>query len=163
MLFYNPYYIDFTGQLSVIDVDQYTSLISFDNIIAEEIKQILEEEVIEYQQVQDNIISADATLDELQEVFLQFNLIQTDDVYELNEGVAKRAVVIRKGQRKIIFKCKPGEKKVGRRCVQRKAAELNKMRRTARLAARKAKAKKARAKRLRAMSLRKRKSIVTKK
>ena len=163
MLFYNPYYIDFTGQLSVIDVDEYTSLISFDNIVAEEIKQILQEESIECQQVQDNIISAEATVDELEEVFLQFNLIFTDNVYDLTEGVAKRTIVIRRGQRKVIFKCKPGEKKVGRRCIQRKAAELNRMKRTAKLSARKAKAKKARAKRLRTLSLRKRKSIITKK
>jgi hypothetical protein len=163
MLFYNPYKIDFTGQLSIIDVDQYTSLISFDNIVAEEIKQILEEEFIECQKVQDNIICADANLDELQEVFLQFDLIFTEDVHELNEGVAKRTVVVRRGQRKVIFKCKPGEKKIGRRCTRRNPAELNKMKRTAKIAARKAKTKKASAKRLRSLSLRKRKAIVNKK
>ena len=159
MLFYNPYKIDFTGQLSIIDVDEYTSLVSFDNIVGQEIKEVLEFDEYQFTQVQDNIISVDGTLDELQETFLQYDLIHTDDIHSLNEGMAKRTLVIRKGQRKVIFKCKPGEKKIGRRCIRRNTAELNKMKRSARKAARKAKSKKSRAKRLRAISMKKRKSI----
>lgn len=163
MLFYNPFKIDFTGQLSIVDVDDYTSLVSFDNIVAEEIKQILEQEEYDFQQVQDNIISVEGTLDELEETFLQFNLIQFQEEYDLQEGIAKRTLVVRKGKRKIIFKCNPGEKKVGRRCVRRKSAELNRMKRSAKRAARKAKSKKSRAKRLRKFSLKRRKFLVRKK
>jgi hypothetical protein len=159
MLFYNPFKIDFTGQLSIIDVDEYTSMISFDNIVAEEIKQILEFDAYEYNQVQDNIIVIDGNLEELTETFLEFDLFHTDNIHELSEGVAKRTLVVRKGQRKVIFKCKPGEKKIGRRCVQRKASELNRMKRRAKIAARKARAKKSSASRLRKVSLRKRKQL----
>lgn len=155
--------MDFTGQLSVLDVDEYTSLVSFDNIVAEEVKQILVEEEYDFTQVQDNIISVDATTQELEETFLQYDLIHTDDIFQLNEGVAKRTLVIRRGQRKIIFKCKPGEKKIGRRCVRRKAAELNRMKRSAKRAAIKARSKKASAKRLRKISLRKRQATIHKK
>lgn len=155
--------MDFTGQLSVLDVDEYTSLVSFDNIVAEEVKQILVEEEYDFTQVQDNIISVDATTQELEETFLQYDLIYTDDIFQLNEGVAKRTLVIRRGQRKIIFKCKPGEKKIGRRCVRRKAAELNRMKRSAKRAAIKARSKKASAKRLRKISLRKRQATIHKK
>lgn len=163
MLFYNSFHMDFTGQLSVLDVDEYTSLVSFDNIVAEEVKQILVEEEYDFTQVQDNIISVDATTQELEETFLQYDLIYTDDIFQLNEGVAKRTLVIRRGQRKIIFKCKPGEKKIGRRCVRRKAAELNRMKRSAKRAAIKARSKKASAKRLRKISLRKRQATIHKK
>jgi hypothetical protein len=77
----------------------------------------------------------------------------------LDEGVAKRKVVIRGGKRKVIFRCKPGEKKIQRRCVRRKSSELAKMRRRARRAARKSKSKRGRALRKRRISLRRRKTI----
>jgi len=77
----------------------------------------------------------------------------------LDEGSAQRKIVIRGGQRKIIFRCKPGEKKIGRRCVRRKSSELAKMRRRAKRAARKAKGKRGRALRKRRISLRRRKTI----
>jgi len=160
MLFYNPYKIDFTGQLSITDVDDYTSLISFDNIIAEEVQQILEFDEYDFQQVQEQIISVDATVDELLETFLEFNIIMSEDLHDLQEGIAKKAVVVRKGKRKIIFRCQPGEKKIGRRCARRKAAELNRMKRAAKRGARKAKAKKSRAKRLRKFSLKRRESLI---
>lgn len=160
MLFYNPYYLDITGQMSIQDVDDYTSLLSFDNIIAEEIKQILEEEEYEFTQVQDQMFAIDSPIDELIETFLEYELFNSEDINDLQEGVAKRAIVVRKGKRKVIFKCKPGEKKIGRRCARRKAAELNKMKRSAKRAARKAKSKKSRAKRLRKFSLKRRETLV---
>ena len=77
----------------------------------------------------------------------------------LDEGVAKRKIVIRGGKRKIIFRCKPGEKKINRRCVRRKSGELAKMRRRAKRAARKSKNKRGRALRKRRISLRRRRTL----
>jgi hypothetical protein len=75
----------------------------------------------------------------------------------LNEVAAKRKIVVRKGKKRIIFKCAPGFKKKGARtCVKRPASNLRKMKLTAKRAARKARGKKASARRKRKLSLRKR-------
>lgn len=74
----------------------------------------------------------------------------------LNEGVAKRKQVVRKGKRRVIFKCKPGEKKVRRSCVKRSTSELSKMKRRAKRSARKAKSKRSRANRRRKLSMKRR-------
>jgi hypothetical protein len=60
------------------------------------------------------------------------------------------------GRRKIVFRCPPGQKKIKRRCVRRPAAELARVKRGARKAARKAKGKKSRANRRRKISLKRR-------
>lgn len=86
-------------------------------------------------------------------------LLDSDLEVLLDEGVAQRKIVIRGGKRKIIFRCKPGEKKIGRRCVRRKSSELAKMKRRARRAARKSRNKRGRALRKRRISLRRRKTI----
>lgn len=86
-------------------------------------------------------------------------LLDSDLEVLLDEGVAQRKVVIRGGKRKVIFRCKPGEKKIGRRCVRRKSTELAKMKRRARRAARKSRNKRGRALRKRRISLRRRKTI----
>jgi hypothetical protein len=75
----------------------------------------------------------------------------------LNEIAAKRKIVVRKGKKRIIFKCAPGFKKKGPRvCVKRPASQLRKMKLTAKRTARKSRGKRAQAKRKRKLSLRKR-------
>jgi hypothetical protein len=78
----------------------------------------------------------------------------------LTEGVAQRKIVVRAGKRKIIFRCKPGEKKFGKLCRKRNSRDLLKMKRSARKAARKSRSKRNSAKRKRNMSLRRRKTLV---
>jgi hypothetical protein len=93
-----------------------------------------------------------------------------DMVYEilgvkefLFEGVAKRTVAIRGGKRKILFRCGPGQMKVGRTCRRRPSAQLNKMKRRARVSARKARKKRRLANRKRKISMRRRSVLVRKK
>jgi hypothetical protein len=75
----------------------------------------------------------------------------------LNEVAAKRKIVVRKGRKKILFKCAPGFKKKGpRSCVRRATGQLRKMKLTAKRSARKARSKRSQAKRKRKLSLRKR-------
>ena len=75
----------------------------------------------------------------------------------LNEVAAKRKIVVRKGRKKILFKCAPGFKKKGpRTCVKRATGQLRKMKLTAKRSARKARGKRSQAKRKRKLSLRKR-------
>lgn len=75
----------------------------------------------------------------------------------LNEIAAKRKIVVRKGKKKIIFKCAPGFKKTGpRTCVRRQASQLRKMKLRAKRTARKTRGKRATARRKRKLSMRKR-------
>lgn len=72
---------------------------------------------------------------------------------ELEEASAKRKIVIRKGAKKIIFKCGPGKKKVGKMtCVVRKSSELMKMKRRAIRSAKKSRSKRSQANRKRKRS-----------
>lgn len=77
----------------------------------------------------------------------------------LTEASAIRKVVVRKGRRMIIFKCRPGQKKVKRQCVRRPGAELAKMKRRARMSARKSKGKRSSTNRKRKLSMKRRKGI----
>lgn len=77
----------------------------------------------------------------------------------LTEASAMRKVVVRKGRRMIIFKCRPGQKKVKRQCVRRPGAELAKMKRRARMSARKSKGKRSSSNRKRKISMKRRKGI----
>lgn len=81
-------------------------------------------------------------------------------IADLMEALAKRKVVIRGGKKKVLFRCNPGEKKVGpRQCRKMPSSQLNKLKRKARRAARKAKTKRMRAQRRRKISLRRRRNI----
>ncbi len=113
----------------------------------------LEENYFDFDLLSDSFLIYDS-FDEIAEEFL-FSTLEV----LLDEGVAQRKIVIRNGKRKVIFRCKPGEKKIGRRCARRKSSELAKMRRRARRAARKSKSKRGRALRKRRISLRRRKTI----
>ena len=123
---------------------------------AEELEMVelfLEENHFDFDLLSNNFL----VYDPVEELFEEF-LDSTLDIL-LDEGVAQRKIVIRGGKRKVIFRCKPGEKKIGRRCTRRKSSDLAKMRRRARRAARKSKAKRGRALRKRRLSLRRRKTI----
>ena len=78
---------------------------------------------------------------------------------ELDEAAARRNIVIRKGRKKIIFKCASGKKKVGRSCMVRRVSERIKLSKAHRIGARKAKGKRSRSNRLRKTSNLKRKSM----
>ena len=78
---------------------------------------------------------------------------------ELTEVAARRKIVIRKGRKKIIFKCPPGKKKVGRSCMMRKASQRIKLSKAHRIGARKARSKRSRSNRLRKRSNMKRNSM----
>ena len=78
---------------------------------------------------------------------------------ELDEAAARRKIVIRKGRKKIIFKCASGKKKVGRSCMVRRVSERIKLSKAHRIGARKAKGKRSRSNRLRKRSNLKRKSM----
>ena len=82
-------------------------------------------------------------------------------IRQVIEGIAKRRVVVRRGKRKVLFRCKPGEKKVGRQCRRIPSSQLTKLKRRAKLAARKARNKRVRAQRRRKISLRRRRNIPT--
>jgi len=101
-----------------------------------------------------------------------FYVTPLDDIYEIQcisadpsfllEGPAKRKMVIRGGKRKIIFKCGPGQMKVGRSCRRRPAGLLNKMKRRAKITARKSRKKRRMSARKRKISMRRRAMMVHK-
>lgn len=78
---------------------------------------------------------------------------------DLQEASAQRKVVIRKGMKKIIFKCGAGKKKVGRNCIVRKSSELAKMKRRAKRTALKSKSKRSGAARKRKRSNKRRSTM----
>ena len=102
-----------------------------------------------------------------------FYITPLDDIYEIEyitgdpsflvEGPAKRKMVIRNGKRKVIFKCGPGQMKFGRSCRRRPAGQLNKMKRRAKITARKSRKKRRMTSRKRKISMRKRAMMVHKK
>jgi hypothetical protein len=103
----------------------------------------------------------DFTITPMDEIYEIKSIMTFDDVHqELLEGIAKRATVIRGGKRKIIFKCGPGQMKVGRSCRRRPTTELNKMKRRARITARKTKSSRRMAVRKRKISLKRRAILV---
>jgi hypothetical protein len=78
----------------------------------------------------------------------------------LDEATAKRKIVVRRGKRKLIFKCGPGMMKRGTRtCIRRPGSQLRKMKLSARRSARKSRRKRSVAARKRKISLRKRASL----
>lgn len=101
-----------------------------------------------------------------------FYITPLDDIYEIEyitadpsfllEGPAKRKMVIRGGKRKIIFKCGPGQMKVGKSCRRRPAGLLNKMKRRAKITARKSRKKRRMSARKRKISMRRRAMMVHK-
>ena len=104
-------------------------------------------------------------LDPVEEADITVEMEEDEEIEEeieiesqmLNEVAAKRKIVVRRGKKRIIFKCAPGFKKKGpRTCVKRAAAQLRKMKLSAKRSARKSRGKRSQAKRKRKLSLRKR-------
>jgi len=132
------------------------------NFSHEDVVEYLDGEGIEWEE-KDGIIYI---LDPVEEADITVEVEEeTEDLDEefsvesemLNEVAAKRKIVVRKGKKRIIFKCAPGFKKKGARtCVKRPASQLRKMKLTAKRTARKTRGKRAQAKRKRKLSLRKR-------
>jgi len=132
------------------------------NFSYEDVVDYLEQEGIEWEE-QDGVIYI---LDPVEEAEITVEVEEEeeelDEEFEvesqmLNEVAAKRKIVVRKGKKRIIFKCAPGFKKKGARtCVRRPVSQLRKMKLTAKRTARKSRGKRAQAKRKRKLSLRKR-------
>ena len=131
------------------------------NFSYEDVVDYLEQEGIEWEE-KDGVIYI---LDPVEEAEITVEVEEDEELDEefevesqmLNEVAAKRKIVVRKGKKRIIFKCAPGFKKKGARtCVRRPVSQLRKMKLTAKRTARKSRGKRAQAKRKRKLSLRKR-------
>lgn len=142
-----------TGLLEIIETDDNVIIVS-DNIPMEELTVFLEENDFAYGIIEEGIEVYDP-IDEVLEELEEYEL-DPASASDLMEASAKRKVVIRKGKRRIIFKCSPGQKKIGRRCAKRSSRDLMKMKRRARRAARKAKRKRSQANRRRKISMKRR-------
>jgi len=142
-----------TGSLELVEQDDRVVLVS-DAIPVEELTLFLEENDFDYQVLEDTVEVFDS-FDELMEELSEYEL-EDRTATELLEASAKRKVVVRKGKRKVIFKCPPGQKKIGRRCARRSSRDLMKLKRRARRSARKARRKRSQANRRRRISLRRR-------
>lgn len=144
---------DSTGSLELTETDENV-IIVIQNIPIEEFTVFLEENSFDYDLLEDRILVFDS-FDELTEELEEYELINSDAVFIL-EATAKRKIVVRKGKRKIIFQCPPGQKKIGRRCQKRPTRDLMKLKRRAKRAARKSRRKRSQANRKRKMSLKRR-------
>jgi len=127
----------------------------------EDVVEYLDENEVEWEE-KDGVIYI---LDAVEEAEITIEDDDSEEIEEsvdiegemLNEVAAKRKIVVRKGRKKILFKCAPGFKKKGpRTCVKRATGQLRKMKLTAKRAARKARSKRSQAKRKRKLSMRKR-------
>jgi len=127
----------------------------------EDVVEYLDENEVEWEE-KDGVIYI---LDAVEEAEISIEDDDSEEIEEsvdieaemLNEVAAKRKIVVRKGRKKILFKCAPGFKKKGpRSCVRRATGQLRKMKLTAKRSARKARSKRSQAKRKRKLSLRKR-------
>lgn len=142
-----------TGYFELVEDDGKVIIVP-ENIPIEELTVFLEENDFDYS-VSGEYIEVFDSLDELCEELSEYEILNPSAI-DLLEASAKRKVVVRRGRRKIIFQCPPGQKKIKRRCVKRPSRELMKMKRRARRAARKARRKRSQANRRRKISLRKR-------
>lgn len=131
------------------------------NFSREDVVEYLETEGVEWEE-KDGVIYI---LDPVEEADITVEVEEDEEIEEefeiesqmLNEVAAKRKIVVRRGKKRIIFKCAPGFKKKGpRTCVKRAASQLRKLKLTAKRSARKSRGKRAQAKRKRKLSLRKR-------
>jgi hypothetical protein len=127
----------------------------------EDVVEYLDENEVEWEE-KDGVIYI---LDAVEEAEITIEDDDSEEIEEsvdiegemLNEVAAKRKIVVRKGRKKILFKCAPGFKKKGpRTCVKRATGQLRKLKLQAKRSARKARSKRSQAKRKRKLSLRKR-------
>lgn len=143
-----------TGWLELTETENGVH-IYHSSIPTEDVLLFLDENDFDYEITDDGVLVGDE-MDELVEELEEYELLNTASGSFILEASAKRKVVVRKGKRKILFQCSPGQKKIGRRCVKRSSRDLMKMKRRARRAARKARRKRSQANRRRKVSLRRR-------
>jgi hypothetical protein len=133
------------------------------NFSYEDVVDYLEENGVEWEDndgviyILDPVEEAEITVEHDEED--EENIEESVDIESemLNEVAAKRKIVVRKGKKRILFKCAPGFKKKGpRSCVRRPTSQLRKLKFSAKRAARKARSKRSQTKRKRKLSMRKR-------
>ena len=140
-------------------------LASLDNANYVDFVVFLEENDFEFEELNEHRIKIFDPIDEIYEEFIEYDVVVyltengPDQTITLTEGSAKRKIVVRKGKRKIIFQCPPGQKKLGRRCIRRPVKEIQKLKRRAKRAARKSRSKRRTAARKRKISLKRRQSF----
>ena len=139
-------------------------ILDMPNFSREEVVEYLEDNGVEWEEGEDGVITF---LDPVEEADIT---VETDDEADdeieesfeienemLNEAAAKRKIVVRKGKKRIIFKCGPGFMKRGTRtCVRRPGSQLKRMKFRAKRSARKTKRRRGVALRRRKISMRKR-------
>ena len=116
--------------------------------------EVLDDEYFLYEETDEGFSIQESSFEELTEVLSEYNIAE-----DLTEASPVRKVVVRAGKRRIVYRCPPGNKKIKRRCVRRPSAELARVKRGARKAARKSKSKRSRANRRRKISLKRRASF----
>lgn len=156
-LFFEEFDAELTESKIVLDMPNF----EYDDVVA-----YLEQEGIEWEE-KDGVIEI---LDPVEEADIEVEIEAeaADEIEEsvevetemLGEAAAKRKIVVRKGRKRIIFKCGPGMMKKGPRvCVRRPSSQLRKMKLRSKRSARKARSKRNVAKRRRKVSMRKRLSF----
>jgi hypothetical protein len=156
-LFFEEFDAELTESKIVLDMPNFTR----EDVIA-----YLDEEGIEWEE-KDGVIEI---LDPVEQADIEVE-VEAEEAEEIEESVefetemlgeasAKRKIVVRKGKKRIIFKCGPGMMKRGPRlCVRRPGSQLRKMKLRSKRSARKARSKRNVAKRKRKLSMRKRLSF----
>jgi hypothetical protein len=137
----------------IIEENESGCVISCNNMEYDSLIEFLIEEEFDFIE-KDDTIEVLSGIEEVCDAVSEYDL----EVFHpsLLEGIAKRKYVVRAGKRKVIFKCKPGEKRFGRSCRKIPSSQLQKIKRRARRGARKARSKRMRANRRRKSSIRKR-------
>ena len=134
-LFFEEFDAELTESKIVLDMPNFTR----EDVIA-----YLDEEGIEWEE-KDGVIEI---LDPVEEADIEVEVEaeEADEVEEsvevetemINEASAKRKIVVRRGKKRIIFKCGPGMMKRGPRlCVRRPGSQLRKMKLRSKRSARK--------------------------
>jgi hypothetical protein len=156
-LFFEEFDAELTESKIVLDMP---------NFDREDVIAYLDEEGIEWEE-KDGVIEI---LDPVEQADIEVE-VEAEEAEEIEESVefetemlgeasAKRKIVVRKGKKRIIFKCGPGMMKRGPRlCVRRPGSQLRKMKLRSKRSARKARSKRNVAKRKRKLSMRKRLSF----
>lgn len=155
-LFFEEFDAELTESKIVLDMP---------NFEREDVIEYLEQEGIEWEE-RDGVIEI---LDPVEEADIEVEIEAEDGEIEesfdietemLNEVAATRKIVVRKGKKRIIFKCGPGLMKRGPRiCVRRPGSQLRKMKLRSKRSARKSRSKRGVARRKRKLSMRKRLSF----
>lgn len=146
------------------DLTETKIVIDMPGFDRDELVDYLDGEGVEWEEGEDGIITI---VDPVEEADIEISAEEDegDEIEEslevetqmINEASARRKIVVRKGKRRIIFKCAPGMMKKGPRvCVRRPGSQLRKLKLRSKRAARKARSKRGIAKRRRKLSLRKR-------